>query len=242
MPCQPLALARLVNLSLVSLIVGGMLSWGPAAHATGRWNLPSTVPQYFGYGHGPGYHAPRIRMPGHSPSRVLCLVKTPIPDSSRNCDSRETLGQSVPASRMDTPPTHGSMPNSTISSPERQAPAPMDYAMAVMPQTDVNHPQSEASDSPGVMNQAPVTFPEPLASPSQFPSTRDSWLASVPLFDVTELASKPVSPVLIPPGKPFPEEPEAAWLEQSEEIGPAPSGTILKDPLFSAPPLPAHQG
>ena len=214
MPCQPIA--RLVNLSLVGLIVGPMLSWGPAAHATGRWNLPSTVPQYFGYGHGPGYHAPRIRMPGHSPSKSLCLVKTPIPDNSGNCDSRETLDQSIPASRMDTPPIHGSMSNSTISSRERQAPSPLRIP---------SHPSSQ------VFQEQVLTI-----NPA-----RDSWLAPVPLPDVTELASKPVSPVLIPPGKPLTEEPETAWIEQPEEIGPAPSGTILKDPLFSAPPLPAHQ-
>jgi hypothetical protein len=46
-----------------------LLLWGGAfapssadAAGYGRWDLPSNLAQYFGYGFGPGYHAPRIRV------------------------------------------------------------------------------------------------------------------------------------------------------------------------------------
>jgi hypothetical protein len=35
-------------------------AWGWSA---GRWNMPSTPAQYWGYGYGPGHHAPMLRMP-----------------------------------------------------------------------------------------------------------------------------------------------------------------------------------
>jgi hypothetical protein len=35
-------------------------AWG---WSSGRWNMPSTPAQYFGYGYGPGHQAPMLRMP-----------------------------------------------------------------------------------------------------------------------------------------------------------------------------------
>jgi len=39
----------------------------------GRWRLPSTPAQFFGCGHGPGHHAPMVRMPCYTPMSVQRL-------------------------------------------------------------------------------------------------------------------------------------------------------------------------
>jgi len=39
----------------------------------GRWRMPSTPAQFFGYGYGPGHHAPMVRMPSCTPQSVQRL-------------------------------------------------------------------------------------------------------------------------------------------------------------------------
>jgi hypothetical protein len=196
MPCQ--IIARLENLTLVGLIVSGLLSWGSVAHATGRWNLPSSVPQYFGYGNGPGYHAPRVRIPGHTPAKVSRRVKMPANGCPGNCEPLEVVPLGVPTGHMGI----------------RQFDTP---------------------------TSGPTTFNEQSVKQPPFPQPLDSWLAPVPLPAVAELPSKPVSRALFPPRGPLPEEPAAARIEQPEEMKSELPVPGLKNPLFSAPPLPAYQ-
>lgn len=47
------------------------------AAGTGVWRLPSTRLQCFGYGYGPGYHAPMVRSPGYRPPEVRRLEFVP---------------------------------------------------------------------------------------------------------------------------------------------------------------------
>lgn len=68
----------------ICLSIGLLLSGAASSRAAGRWNLPSSVPQYFGYGHGPGYHAPRIRVRGYYPPHQPRYV---VVHSSSGCNS-----------------------------------------------------------------------------------------------------------------------------------------------------------
>ncbi len=43
----------------------------------GRWRMPSTPAQFFGYGYGPGHHAPMVRMPCQRPAYVNRTVVVP---------------------------------------------------------------------------------------------------------------------------------------------------------------------
>ena len=43
----------------------------------GRWNLPSTTAQVFGYGNGAGHHAPMVRTLGCKPERVPRVALVP---------------------------------------------------------------------------------------------------------------------------------------------------------------------
>lgn len=47
------------------------------AQSMGRWNVPSTPAQFFGYGYGPGHQAPIVRAPGYQPLRVPRLAVVP---------------------------------------------------------------------------------------------------------------------------------------------------------------------
>ncbi|NOY30839.1 MAG: hypothetical protein GXP28_11920 [Planctomycetes bacterium] len=57
-----------VAVVLVCLTVGTA-----EGQSRGRWRLPSTPAQFFGYGHGPGHHAPMVRMPCCTPMSVQRL-------------------------------------------------------------------------------------------------------------------------------------------------------------------------
>ncbi len=47
------------------------------AQSFGRWNLPSTTAQVFGYGNGAGHHAPMVRTLGCKPERVPRVAFVP---------------------------------------------------------------------------------------------------------------------------------------------------------------------
>ena len=54
-----------------------LLSSEARGWSSGRWNMPSTPAQYFGYGYGPGHHAPMLRMPCCQPTQGPRVVFTP---------------------------------------------------------------------------------------------------------------------------------------------------------------------
>lgn len=54
---------RLIWYSLTFAAAVSLLSSEARGWSCGRWNMPSTPAQYFGYGYGPGHHAPMLRMP-----------------------------------------------------------------------------------------------------------------------------------------------------------------------------------
>ncbi|HMP05594.1 MAG TPA: hypothetical protein PJ982_04525 [Lacipirellulaceae bacterium] len=61
-----------------ALCVAAVLHCGEArAQALGCLALPSTVPQYLGYGYGAGHHAPIVRTPSQLPHRGVRRVKLP---------------------------------------------------------------------------------------------------------------------------------------------------------------------
>jgi len=68
------------------------------------------------------------------------------------------------------------------------------------------------------------------------------WLVPVPLPVVTERTSETMSPVLLSPEGPILEDSAAESIEQSEDSQPVLPDPGLQDPLFAAPPRPAHQG
>ncbi len=215
----------LATLPLASLLLSGLLAGDPVAQATGRWDLPSTIPQFFGYGNGPGYHAPRVRLPASThPSRAY---------RSGNWGYQGNLMEDefLPA----TSPHETSKIN-TANSPT------VDIAMIPIPRTENSVPQTESGHPAEVMSQPPVNFQESQASPSRYPSVPDSWQAPVRLPYVTDLESESESLVLFPPGIPNLEKPQTSRIEQLDEIKPPAPDTSQKNPLFSAPPLPAHQG
>ena len=54
-----------------------MLASACDATAVGPSAMPSRVAQYFGYGYGPGHHAPIVRTPGHHPENVPRYARVP---------------------------------------------------------------------------------------------------------------------------------------------------------------------
>jgi hypothetical protein len=59
MPCRKLLVG--------AVLVGSLMAGEASAQSLGYWALPSTTPQYFGFGYGPGHHAPIIRAHGCRP-------------------------------------------------------------------------------------------------------------------------------------------------------------------------------
>lgn len=56
---------------LAALALGGVAICAAAsAQGIGCANMPSTVPQYFGFGYGAGHHAPIVRTPAQQPPRM----------------------------------------------------------------------------------------------------------------------------------------------------------------------------
>lgn len=61
---------------VVQAVIGGALVWAlvaggrASAQSLGFMALPSTVPQYLGYGYGAGHHVPIVRTPQQRPDRM----------------------------------------------------------------------------------------------------------------------------------------------------------------------------
>ena len=216
---RPMSLFSLTcqgRLPLLGLIVGGMLSLESVALATGRWNMPGTIPQFFGYGNGPGYHAPRMRKPRYCPAKVPHpmhghLRARFVDGHGEDRDVRETTNRSIPVSRMGATPNRLPMPQvPAVANPKR--------------------PTASTEDEP----RFPSRRDSRLVPPSPAP---------ISLADLLEFDSAPVSPAPEPSENPLPEEPETARSsDRTEESPPSPSGAISRDLLFSAPFLPADQG
>lgn len=57
------------------LIVACLLDGVATGQSIGRWRMPSTPAQFFGYGVGPGHHAPIVRAPAYHPPRVRRITR-----------------------------------------------------------------------------------------------------------------------------------------------------------------------
>jgi hypothetical protein len=58
-------------------LVGSVDVPGAAAQAVGFFHMPSTVGQYFGYGYGPGHHAPMVCTAAQRPDRMQRMAYAP---------------------------------------------------------------------------------------------------------------------------------------------------------------------
>ncbi|TWU27419.1 hypothetical protein [Bythopirellula polymerisocia] len=64
------------RLTYCALLIAILLVSDSFAQSIGYWHLPSTAPQYCGFGCGPGHHVPMIRTHGCVPPRVPRCVHT----------------------------------------------------------------------------------------------------------------------------------------------------------------------
>ncbi len=67
---------RQLHLS-VALLLAFWCADSAHGQSFGRWNLPSTTAQVFGYGNGAGHHAPMVRTPSCRPPRVARVTFQP---------------------------------------------------------------------------------------------------------------------------------------------------------------------
>jgi hypothetical protein len=245
------------------LIFCGILLWNPTVQATGRWKLPSTVPQFFSYGNGPGYHAPRIRIPGHYPAKVPRVVKMPSHGWSGVSDSSETMRSPAPACCMETPPDPAILPTPMVPEPIQQADSPRPIPSQSMVQ--VLESQDSVVDSlerPHLLLRLPPVLPTNQTTGDSTGAARQldhdgiaaaqidttqapiqelqkSWLAPVPMPVMTELISDPAPLISLPPLTLLPKVPAADLSEPPEEVKTNPHELSLGNSLFSAPPLPS---
>ncbi len=99
-PIQPIqsgiVTMHLSRLFCIAVFLGGLTATGAQSfgqsfgQSLGRWRMPSTPAQFFGYGYGPGHHAPMIRMPDCQPMTVQRLEF-----ASPGCQSCQPGGYSV---------------------------------------------------------------------------------------------------------------------------------------------------
>jgi hypothetical protein len=246
------------------LIFGGILLWNSTAQATGRWNLPSTVPQFFSYGNGPGYHAPRIRTPGHYPAKVPRVVKMPSQGRSGVGDYGETMHSPAPACCMETSPDPTTLPTPMVPDPIQQADSPrlipsqsmdqilesqdsvvdsLEHPHLLLRQPPVLPTNQTTGDSTGAAPQPDhhgLAAVQIDATQSPIQELQKSWLESVPLPVVTELISEPAPLISLPPVTLLPEVPTADRSEPAAgEVKTDPRELSLGNSLFSAPPLPS---
>lgn len=124
-----------------------------------RYRLPSSVPQFFGYGNGPGYHAPMVLgvfggQPTHGVHRQLYPPRTP---------SYPSVGFSTGPTLIESAPHHA------VVSPSM--PAAVEYAPQFAP-TPMATPEparrSQPSPRPPVEPRSPsdVPTPEPIPLPN----------------------------------------------------------------------------
>jgi len=66
---------QIIRFACCGLIVACLLDGVAEGQSAGRWRLPSTPAQYFGYGVGPGHHAPMVRAPRYHPPRMRRITR-----------------------------------------------------------------------------------------------------------------------------------------------------------------------
>ncbi|TWT89649.1 hypothetical protein Mal64_00260 [Pseudobythopirellula maris] len=147
MPQQILQPSRR-GLTVGMLFLGGAFLFAADAQAVGRWNLPTSSNQWWGFGYGPGYHAPMVLGPSYKAKvagQGVERMQTPMSPPA-HAPSRVFYGnQSGYGGAADFGPTLG-----VIESPPayHQAPAygrPLSYGVAPP--------------------QAAATLAEPVATP-----------------------------------------------------------------------------
>ncbi|MEM6799088.1 MAG: hypothetical protein AAF589_06200 [Planctomycetota bacterium] len=131
-----------------------MLS-GSTACAIGPWNVPSSLPQFCGYGNGPGYHAPMIQ-------GIPCLT----PSAAQGV--RYTFNPPMPSPCFDG--FCGGMSTIEVLPPQPYAaPTPQYHTPHYQP-TPADHPTL----APTPVYAAPGPAPLPTAPPTEPASPSDA--------------------------------------------------------------------
>jgi len=74
------------RLYCLAIVLGFFMVGTAEAQSFGRWRMPSTPAQFFGYGYGPGHQAPMVRMPGCTPMSVQRLEVVSPPRRPRRSE------------------------------------------------------------------------------------------------------------------------------------------------------------
>jgi hypothetical protein len=140
---------RLRFSSLLAALAAGSLAFASTASAQnmGFARMPSTVPQYFGFGYGAGHHAPMVRTPGNQPFHVDRRVRVParcgrlspapyapIGCYGPNCAPGAFAYPAPPETAP--PPTYPVPPEAIVPMP----PAPLPPVVVPAPEPVANHP------------------------------------------------------------------------------------------------------
>lgn len=189
---------RLLESALVVLLVSSFIDSTTLAKGTGLWRLPSSTAQYFGYGYGPGHHAPMIRSPGYRPPQVQRLKFIPAKQgpfcNAGNCQASAGY-QSLPVEA------------DMWALGALEAPA----GMSLQPMPYLQHQPMAPQPAPAIQQtpaaQRSILFPPPKrALPADPPASKPSKPEPAPKVQQTE--PKPTSENLPTPA----DEPEEDLL------------------------------
>jgi len=169
-------LAQSLLAATIALCSG--LALTPATQGAGLWNMPTNLRQCFGYGHGPGYHAPMIMGP-----RITSNVASKSVRRVRHAPKPHHYDQGFGAS-MTTLPAHAPAYHAPAYSHAQQHYAPLpagDYYYQGVTQPVVAEPQG-APTVPAVRPKpAPNRQQQEPASPSDRPAAGGPQPESIPL-------------------------------------------------------------
>jgi len=142
------------------------------AQSMGRWHIPSTPAQFFGYGYGPGHQAPMVRARGYRPLHVprLAVVEA-------GCE---------PFCRSGAYGDERCMGSGCWSGP-MQRPAPTPNGALPVGGARGNVPSSESIPAPP-MPQAPA---DPLGSPQPVQTPGVNSVPTLPMPAVGSLFTRP---------------------------------------------------
>lgn len=145
-----MSLRRPLEFALVALLALSFMPSVSLAKGTGLWRLPSSTAQYFGYGYGPGHHAPMIRSPGYQPPQVQRLKFIPAKQGPF-CPT----GHCQMASGYQSLPIQADLwALDAMSAPMHGVPQPI-----LAPQYAPPYPQGSPPQAP--VQSHPVLFPSP---------------------------------------------------------------------------------
>jgi hypothetical protein len=65
------------GLIAIAVVMACAAAGDASAQAIGLYHMPSTVPQYFGWGYGAGHHAPLVCTAAQRPGRSARIAKAP---------------------------------------------------------------------------------------------------------------------------------------------------------------------